>query len=369
MEFGDPGFFEYLASGGPPPTEDSQGLDADEALTLIRQSTIGTGLSDQDILAIRNDFLSRYDPKSSDPKNDVRQAVEGYVGQKTSRDIQDKIDRATNPGKYLTPEQVEQNKSTALRLAQQFGQEDPDLVDFLSQRLAEGESAFEISSFLRTTPDYQKKQAEIENQRVQEESAAARQSLDTELLKSEEETFARATPSIIASYMKAGRLNSSGLQSALTQARADLAKERQGFLANAAYNDSIRSQGYRREDFVGGNAQAFNQYLRQNEPAYQQRFALQGASNQQNFQQPYESLSRMYSLNDRSRERQYELEDYDRQQSDFNRYLEQSRSQSRSSALYGLLGAGVGAGIGGWANIAANRGQNSYYQALADQMR
>lgn len=316
------------------------------------------------------DYVKRYagtdpnfDPNDETTVNAIAKDIEsrGLDPQKNKEDVQtfitqksigSQIDRATNPGKYLSEEKKTANTATAERLLKQtFGDDfsDGDLQQFLTDRLAEGESAFEVAQFLKTTPDYQKRQADVENQRVATESQAARQSLDAELLKSEEETFARATPNIIGSYMKAGRLNSSGFDSALTKARADLAKERQGFLANAAYQDSIRSQGYRREDFVGGNAQAFNSYLRQNEPAYQQRFALQGAGNQLNFQQPYQNLARQYSLNDQNRARQYEIEDYDRQQSDFNRYLSDSKKQSREAALYGLLGAGISGGIQGWA--------------------
>lgn len=274
----------------------------------------------------------------------------------TTQSVQRQIDKAVNPGKYLSEEKKAENTSTAQRLLKQtFGDDfnDPDFQQFISERLAEGESAFEVSQFLKTTPDFQRKQADIENQRVQTESQAARQSLDAELLKSEEETFARATPNIISSYMRAGRLDSSGLQNALARARGDLAKERQGFLANAAYSDSIRAQGYKREDFVGGNAQAFNQYLRQNEPAYQQRFALQGASNNLNYQQPFNNLARQYSINDQNRMRAIEIEDYNRQQNDFYRHLNSQRGSGAQGALRGAMtGASVGTSVApGWGTL------------------
>lgn len=274
----------------------------------------------------------------------------------TQKSVANQIDKAVNPGKYLSEDKKTANTATADRLLKQtFGDDfsDPDLQQFLSDRLAEGESAFEVAQFLKTTPDFQKRQAEVENQRVQTESQAARQSLDAELLKSEEETFSRATPSIIASYMKAGRLDSSGLQNALSRARGDLARERQGFLANAGYQDSIRAQGYQRENFVGNQAQAFNQYLRQNEPAYQQRFALQGVSNNLNYQQPFNNLARTYALNDQNRMRQFEIEDYNRQQNDFYRYLNSQRGSGAQGALRGAMtGAQAGSAGGPWAALA-----------------
>jgi hypothetical protein len=75
---------------------------------------------------------------------------------------------------------------------------------------------------------------------------------------------------------------------------------------------------------------------------------LQGVSNNLNYQQPFNNLDRYYNLNDQARARQYEIEDYDRQQSDFNRYLADSKKQSREAALYGLLGAGISGGIQGF---------------------
>ena len=326
-------------------------------VNFVQQYGLGKTFSYSDLAAEALSTDPNFDPNDDGAISSFAQDLEKRKLDNTKREdirtlattqsTQRQIDKAVNPGKYLTSEQTTANQATAQRLAQQFGQDDPDLVQFLSDRIAEGESAFELSQFLQTTPQYLKKQSDDENARVQTESAAARQALDAELLKSEEETFTRATPKILSAYMKAGRLDSSGLQSTLAQTRADLAKERQGFLANAAYSDSIRAAGYKREDFVGANSQAFSQYLRQNEPAYQQRLNLQDVSNNLNYQQPFNNLERYYNLNDQSRARQYEIEDYDRQQSDFNRYLSDSRKQSREAALYGLLGQGIKGGIQG----------------------
>ena len=285
-----------------------------------------------------------------------------------SQSISGQIDKAKNPGKYLDETKKAENLATAQRLLKQnYGDDfnDPDLQQFLTDRLAEGESAFEVSQFLQTTPQFLEKKATAENERVKTESAAARESLNQELLKSQQEVFQRAQPSIISSYMKAGRLNSSGLNNALAQAQAELEKERQGFLANAGYNDAIRAQGYGREDFVNNNAQAFNQYLRQNEPAYQQRFAVNNASNFANYQMPYNNLSRQYQLADESRQRQYQVEDYNRMQSDYMRYLSSQGGNGMQGALKGALAGGqAGSAAGPWgALIGAGAGAAGGYYA------
>lgn len=301
----------------------------------------GGGLSAEEKLQIANDLLKQ----GITDKADIVQALETTTSQKTYDKIQEQIDQATNPTKYQTPEQTGANKETAQRLVKQtYGEEynDPDLEEFISSRMAEGESAFELSQFLKTTPEYMKREADVENKRVTQESAAAREALNTELLKSEEEAFARAQPSIISQYMKAGRLNSSGLNNALAQARGDLARERQGYIAQQGFAQQAQQAGYSRENFVNQQAGAFNQYLRQNEPSYQQRFNLQNASNFNRFQVPYQQLGRQQSLNDRTRERQYEIEDYYKQQADYNKAQSEARKFGRQNALYGLLGAGIG---------------------------
>jgi hypothetical protein len=245
------------------------------------------------------------------------------------------LDTQLHPDQYLTDQQKLDHISTANRLAQgTFGNSnDQDLIGYLSGRLAKGDSPYELSQFLQTTPQYLKKQADDENTRVQQESAAARQALDQQLQQSQQQVFSRAIPNIISSYMRAGRLNSSGLNSALANAQADLERERQGYLANAGYNDAVRAQGYQRDNFVANNNAAFQNYLRQSEPSYQQNLNLQNIGNQLKYQQPYQSLNR-----------QYQLEDYQQQRNDYNNYLNISNKQNQANAIYGLVGSVLGAG-------------------------
>lgn len=330
--------------------------------SFIQQGNLGKTFSYQDLAleALRvNPF---YDPNDTNTLTALAQDLEkrGLTNANreeirtlaTSKAVTDQVDRAQNPSKYLNDQQKQTNLDTANRLVSQiYGQDfsDPDLASFISDRLAEGETAYEISQFLKTTPDYLKKQSDIENARVQEEAAAARNDLSNKLMADEEEAFRRAQPAIISSYMRAGRLGSSALDNALANARADLAREREGFVANAAYNDAIRAQGYAREDFLNNNAQAFSQYLRQNEPAYQQRFAVQNAGNYARYQQPWDYLNRQYSINDQNRQRQWDLEDYALQSSDYARYMSGQRRSNRQNLPWQLLGSLGAAGFQGWA--------------------
>jgi hypothetical protein len=256
------------------------------------------------------------------------------------------IEQVKNPP--VTEEQKADYGSDIERLVQsELGRAaTPDEIDFYGKQMAQGESAFELAQFLRTTPEYQKIQSDKENARVTEESKGAREALDAELLKSEEDTFKRALPQIMSSFLNAGRINSSGINSAIARARGDLAKERQSFLANAAYDSSIRQGGYNREDFVNRNRSAFDQYLRQSEPAYQSRLGFDQFATARPFTTADDRLSR-------SRE----LDDYYRQQSDFNRYLDQQKNAQRQAGLYGLYGDALGGLLSGLGAYAGSRGQ------------
>ena len=224
------------------------------------------------------------------------------------------------------PQVTDQFKNTAAEVVQATSGRagTANEINFLAKQLAQGDDPYELEQFLKTTPEYMKIQSDAENTRVQTESAAARESLNTELLKGEEEAFQRS-----------GVLNTSGLSNSIAKARADLARERQGFLANAGYSDAIRAQGYGRENFVNNNAQAFQSYLRQSEPQYQSQFAFTpGAQYQQNLGFATDRLNRSRSI-----------EDYNRQASDYDRYFNQSRGDAQRAGYWQLAGQLAGAGI------------------------
>ena len=293
----------------------------------------------------------------------IQGAVSNLYSKKAQAAQQEQIDRAANPQKYLSQDQLGQNQSAVNDIFQSSLGRAPTQyeTEFYSGLLAEGEKPYELQQFIQTShPEYLKKQADTENQRIQQEATASREALGQQLLSSQQEAFNRAVPNIISQYMKAGRLGSSGLNSAVANAQADLERERQGFLATAGYEDAARARGYRREDFLGNQTAAFQQYLRQNEPAYQQRFAVQGYGNAARFDQPNANFNRNFGLTadiagygrgrtdalaDRGYERQNELEDYTRQQADYNRYLSQQRRDSRRNALLGFAGSLLGSGL------------------------
>lgn len=212
--------------------------------------------------------------------------------------------------KLQNPTISDQQSSDASRVIKEIYGRDaqPDEVAFFSKELASGSSPYEIAQFLQQTPEYQKAQA-----------AKERQAIDQELQASEGQVYEKALPQIIGSYMKAGRLNSSGLDSALANARTELATQRQGLLS-----------GYAREDVVGARNQGFQNYLRQSEPMNQRNLGISQAA----WQRPFE-------LADRTYQRQNEVNDYNRQQSDFYRALDYQRQQSKQTGLYGLGGSAL----------------------------
>lgn len=229
----------------------------------------------------------------------------------------------------VTGEQQTQFQQTANEVVRSVLGRDADQyeLEFYSGLLAQGEKPYELQQFVKNTPEYQDAQSTKENERVKAESAQARESLNQELLRSEEEAFKRAQPQIIAQFMRAGRLNSTGLDAAIARERAKMASERQSFLGNAAYEDAIRAQGYKREDFVGAQGKAFEQFLRSSAPTYERQADLTKMS-----------YARPFQLADDIRTRGREVEDYYRQQNDFFRALEDNRRAQREAALYGLGG-------------------------------
>jgi hypothetical protein len=393
IELNDPGMFDYLASQVP---DDKRGLTLQQIAqngkiygvggdaVNIAKSLANKGLGDLqagDVISGKNspgfieqyglgkayslaDYVKRYsssnpnfDPNDQTAINSIAQQIqargidplkdkEGLQTFITNASINSSIDKAQNPGKYLSPDQTAQNQQTAQQLVGQIygpdSAQDPHLVDFISQQLAQGVHPYELSQFLQTTPQY-----------LEAKAAKDREALNQELLGSEDQVFKQFTPQIISSYLKAGRVNSSGLDSAITNARAQLAQQRQGVLT-----------GYAREDAVNARNSAFQNYIRQSDPTYQQRYAVQNASNYANFQQPYNALSRQYSLNDEARQRQYQIDDYNRMQSDFLRYMSQGGNGTQGAFRGALSGAGAGASFGPWgALLGAGLGALGGYEA------
>ncbi len=194
-----------------------------------------------------------------------------------------------------------------------------DEANYFAKEIAQGKSAYELGQELQSLPEYQRVQAQKD-----------RASLDTELQAQQQQVFQRAQPEIIASFMRAGRLNSTGLQSAMAKAQQDLDRERQLQLTNVGVQDNATIRG-----------NAFQDFLRRDQPYQAGRETFSPAA----------LYNTSLGFLNQGVGRQREIDDYYRQQSDYNRYMDQQQQGNRQAALYGLggqvLGAGLQAGIGG----------------------
>jgi len=253
-------------------------------------------------------------------EDDVNQLLKTYKGTTSLDSVKDliianinriKSDRERNP--IVKPETLQSAKDI---IGGVFGREvTDDEADYFAKELARGKSRYELQQELMSLPEYQRVQAQKD-----------RDSLNTELQGQQAEVFKRATPQIISAFMRAGRLNSSGLNSALAQAQADLDKERQSSLGQVGYQDlqNIRSN-------------AFQQFQQMNQPymAAKNQFSNVGA---------YQTGM---GLMNQSIARQREIDDYNRQQSDYMRYLSMSnKGDLFSTLLSGGLNFGSNLALG-----------------------
>lgn len=237
-----------------------------------------------------------------------------------------KTEELINP--TVDPTKQGEYGQTVTGLFQEYLGRDPKAyeLEHFSKQLAQGDDPYILASALQQAPEYLDKQA-----------ATQREKMSQELLGYQEQAFAKAQPSIISSFMKAGRLNSSGVTSALAKAQQELESQRQQYLS-----------GISREDYVNNRGKAFDIYAGQTAPSQQRAAAL----TQQQYSLPFQSGA---AINQRGNE----LSDYYRQQNDFNRYMQMQKDNSRRSAQYGLYGQLLGAGLNAGAMYAtggANRG-------------
>lgn len=213
---------------------------------------------------------------------------------------------------------IDHTNNASRVLKEVFGRDaTADEAAYFAKELAQGKTAYELSQELQSLPEYQKVQA-----------AKDRASLGDELLQQQQQAFAKAQPAIISQFMRAGRLNSSGLNSALAQAQQELEQQRQGFLGQAGYQDAsnIRNNAYN----------AFQNYNQQFRDTYNP-----GAQAQSSFNQLSGILGR-----------QRELDDYKQQQNDYLTYLNMSKPKKSYGQLIGMVaGAGLGS-FGGPAGAA-----------------
>jgi len=187
----------------------------------------------------------------------------------------------------------------------------PDEAAYFAKELAQGKTAYELQQELMSLPEFQKIQ-----------SAKDRAMLGEELLGQQKLAFERATPQIIAQFMKAGRLGSSGLDAAMANAQKELEQQRQGYLGQVGY-----------QDLSGIRNNAYN--------------AFSNASNQ--FKDIYGTVGQTtnnYNMLGSAIKRMNEQSDYARQQNDYMKYLDMQNKSNEKAAIYNMIGSGAGAGIG-----------------------
>lgn len=351
--------------------------DALAAAKYFQSKGLG-GLTGNDIIAKQNDakFISNYklgttkslvdyvkqyaatnpsfDIKDQNAVNELAQQIgsRGLNPVTQKQDVQNFIttaatsnalQKAQNPQNYLTPEQTSTNQTTAQRLVSSLfpSGDNTDLTSYVTKLLGQGQDPYTVSQFLQTTPQFMKQQSDQQAAQQNTQIQSAQQALNNTLQQSQQQVFEKATPNIISSFMRAGRLNSSGLQSALAQAQAQLDQQRQSQLATAGYAQAATQQGYNQQNFLNQQAQAYQNYAYQNAPSYNQQFNLQNASNAVNYQQPFNQQNYLNQLNTMGVQQQYALQNYNLQQSDYERYLQQARQYQNQNILPSLAGSAL----------------------------
>lgn len=187
---------------------------------------------------------------------------------------------------------------------------------YFAKELAQGKSVYELQQELMSLPEYQKVQA-----------AKDREVLGQELLAQQQLAFQKATPAIISQFMKAGRIGSSGLDSAMANAQKELEQQRQGYLGQVGYQDlaSIRGNAY----------QNYNNYANQ----FKDAFGTVGQT------------SANYNLLGNAIKRMNEQSDYAKQQNDYMNYLNMQNRSNERAAQYQMYGQIAGAGLGALAGM------------------
>lgn len=187
---------------------------------------------------------------------------------------------------------------------------------YFAKELAQGKSVYELQQELMSLPEYQKVQA-----------AKDREVLGQELLAQQQLAFQKATPAIISQFMKAGRIGSSGLDSAMANAQKELEQQRQGYLGQVGYQDlaSIRGNAY----------QNYNNYANQ----FKDAFGTVGQT------------SANYNLLGNAIKRMNEQSDYAKQRNDYMNYLNMQNRSNERAARYQMYGQIAGGGLGALAGM------------------
>ncbi len=233
-----------------------------------------------------------------------------------------KVDRLSNP--RVSTEQQGQNEMTVKEIFQSTLGRDPSKYELTSfaKQIALGDDPLILQQTLQQSGEY-----------LDQKATKFRDKQAEQLQGFQSQAFERAAPTIISQFMRAGRLNSSGLQSALASAQQELTQQNNQYLA-----------GMSREDFLNSQGQAQNIFAQNTLPSVERARNLTGMRYQMPFQLGQSVL-----------QRGNELSDYDRSKSDFDRYMQAQKDQSRKAGQMQLWGAGINGLLNGAATYAARR--------------
>lgn len=193
-------------------------------------------------------------------------------------------------------------------------------ADYFGRLLATGEiTPYEVQGFIKATPEFQT-----------QEDTRFRQGLADELAGYDEKAFGRAKDQILSGFAKAGTLNSSALDFAMTDALSKIAENRGGYLAQLSSSQYGGNKEAARQDYLG-NLDRF-------------------ISNQDY------SRGRSDQYLDYLTKRSDDLTDYQRERDDYMNFLA-SQPKKKSGGLGAGIGGLIGAGIG---SIYGQPGAGSY---------
>jgi hypothetical protein len=212
-------------------------------------------------------------------------------------------------------------------------------VDYFSKLLASGElDPYELDQFVQQMPEYRQQQDQLTAEKRTTEDKAARESLNTELTKYDQEYFNKSKEDVISRFAQANRLNSPALDYALTDLMGKISSERSRTLAEIARRDYESGRGYGREDYLTNKGLLREDYM--------------GNLNRMYSDQDY-NRGREDNLTDVYRDRNFEVQDYYTQQRDYMNALQKIKTRRSGGA-----GAGIGtlAGLGIGAALAAPTG-------------
>lgn len=246
--------------------------------------------------------------------------------------VQQKQQQFTNPS--ITPEQ----STTAQRIVQETLGEtgDPDLIGFIADEIARGQSPYELKAFLQTTPQFQEQAAKRQQTEQETYAKQLRTDLNTQLLEQEGIAFNRAMPQILAQFARQGRIGSSGIDAAVARERGRLEEARQAQMASIAFQQGSQQLGFNRQDFLNQQNAIFGQSATFQAP-YQDLNAAYTAL-------PLQQFSRSQGLLDQRLARRDALDDYSTEQRDLEKYLNRARRQSREEALFNFGGQALNTG-------------------------